>query len=116
MTLTEQLLNAVENSGADAGKKAVAREFLQAAGPIVETLGPSVFEELMRAAAGGNMPATLAANLNAGQVAALLAQMEVQMAGVVERHAAEKEAWKAAMAGLEQAALGLVVRVAIAAL
>jgi hypothetical protein len=116
MTWTEQLLDAVENSGAEPGKKAVAKEFLQAAGPIVEALGPSVFDELMRAAAGGNVPAAIAETLNASQVAALVAQMEVQLGAMVEQHAAEKEAWKSAMAGLEQAALGAVARVVIAVL
>ena len=116
MTWTEQLLEAVERSGGESGKKAVAAEFLRAAGPIVETLGPSVFDELLHAAATGNAPAVIAENLTAGQVAALLGQLEPQLGGLAERHVAEKEAWKQAMGQLEQAALAAVARVVISIL
>jgi hypothetical protein len=113
MTWTEQLLAAVENSGAEPGKKAVALEFLRMAGPIVETLGSSVFEDIVRAAAGGGVPEALVQKLDARQVAEMLGQLEATLQQLVEKHAVEKAAWRAAMAQLQSAALSAVARVVI---
>jgi hypothetical protein len=116
MTWTEQLLVAVENSGAEAGKKKVALDFLRVAGPVVETLGPSVFEGIMRSAAAGSVPEELVERLDAKQVAGILGQLEAELGEMVETHAAEKAAWRSAMAQLQAAALSVVARSVVSAL
>ncbi len=116
MTVTEQLLAAVEASGADAGKKAVVEEFLKEAGPVIEALGPSVFQQLMNSAAGGAIPPEVIDNLDAGQVAALLAQADEDLSALADKHGAQVAAWNAALAQLETVALAALARVLIGVL
>jgi len=121
----EQIMSALETAIAavqastklGAGQKDIVIAFLQAAGPAVESLGESGLSAVLgTAAAGGAVAETVAAHLDAPGVAALLALTETQMAALADRHAAEVQAARAAMAALQAAALGVLARALIGVL
>ena len=116
MGLVDDLVEAVEGTGAGAVEKGVVVGFLRGAGMVVEGLGPEAFRAVMGAIAEGSdagFPAEIVGGLNEDQVLALLADVEEQMGAAVDRHAAEMKARAAALEVLKEAALGVVARVVV---
>jgi hypothetical protein len=115
MTALETLIAAVQQSDQlDAGRKALAVAFLQAAGPTVISLGEPTLASLLDAvAAGRDITPAVTQNLDARGVAALLDLTETQLAGVADRRAAQTQAAQAALQTLQSAALAVLARLLI---
>jgi hypothetical protein len=115
MGALDTLIAAVQASDKlDAGRKALAVAFLQAAGLAVIGLGEEGLATVLGAAAAGeDMVPAVAQSLDARGVAALLALTETEMAALADRHAAEAQAARAALQTLESAALGVLAQVLI---
>lgn len=101
----------------DATSKAIAGDFLMAAGPVIEALGPEALADVLACVARGEAaPNVVVEALRQEQVVALLGQTEMALAGMLERRAAQQAAARAALAGLADAALAIVARLIVGAL
>ena len=116
MGALQQVMDSVEQSNADPAKKVVVKDFLTQVGPVVEALGPSLFQQVMAAASSGGVPEVLVQQLSAQQVAGLLAQAQQDLSALAAKHGAEVAAWKTATQQLETAALSVLARVVLSAL
>ena len=86
MTMVDQLVAAVEASSADAGKKAVAKAFLTAAGPAIEMLGTDLFSQVLQSAAAGAGVEAIVQGLDEKQVVGMLAGVEGEMGVLAQSH------------------------------
>jgi hypothetical protein len=103
----------------DAGVKTVVTEFLQAAGPALETLAPAVVRDVLSkfaAGDGASAAASVADALSADRVAATLGSLEPEMQHEVDQRAAHVAATRETMAALQSAAISVVAKLLISAL
>ncbi len=120
MSVLDDIRQAVADSQKlDAGVKSVVTEFLQAAGPALETLAPAVVRDVLSkfaAGDGGAATASVADALSADQVAATLGALEPQMQDEVDQRATQVAASRETMAALQSAAISVVAKLLISAL
>lgn len=119
MSVLEDIRQAVANSTTlEAGVKSVVTDFLQAAGPAIETLAPEVVRGLMSKLAAGDSSATggVAQTLSAEQVDATLGTLEQQMQREVDQRATQVAAERQMIAALQSAAVSVLAKLLISAI
>jgi hypothetical protein len=120
MGAVEELMTAVEGAGGlDSETKGVVIGFLEEGGPALGVLAPELLQEVMRQVAGNRRAAAIeaiAGSLSAGQVAALLETVRLEVEQMADSKAASVAAGTALIEALERAALAAIVQAIIAAL
>ena len=120
MSVLDDIRLAVVNSQKlDAGVKSVVTDFLQAAGPSLETLAPSVLRDILDEFASGDGSAAatnVAATLSADQVDSTLGTLEQQMQSEVDQRAMQVAASRETMAALQNAAISVLAKLLMSAL
>ena len=120
MSVLDDFQQAVADSQKlDAGVKSVVTDFLQAAGPAIETLAPAVVRDILgRFAEGDGTAATtsVAGTLSADQVASTLGALDQQMQSEVDQRATQVAAERQTMAALQSAAISVLARILISAI
>jgi hypothetical protein len=120
MSVLDDIRQAVADSQKlDAGVKSVVTEFLEAAGPAIETLAPAVVRDILSGFAAGDGSAattSVAGALSADEIAATLGTLEPQMQSEVDQRTAQVAAARATMAALQNAAISVLAKLLISAL
>jgi hypothetical protein len=120
MSIIDDIRQAVGNSTKlDAGTKTILTDFLQNAGPALESLAPDVVKEIINNFAAGNGTAaitTVADGMSEEQVAAALEGIDQQMSAAVDARTAQVTAAHTAMTAVANAALSVLARLLISAL
>ena len=120
MSVIDDIRQAIADSPKlDAGVKSIVSDFLQAAGPSLETLAPTVVSDILNSFASGDGAAATAAisdTLSEDQVASTLGSVEQQMQTAVNQRTTQVAATRATVAALQNAALTVLSRLLISAL
>ena len=121
MSVLDDIRQAVADSQKlDAGAKSVVTDFLQAAGPAMETLTPAAVQDILGRFADGRQctaaTTSVAGALSADQVASTLGTLEQQMQSEVDQRAAQVAAERQTMAAIQNAAISVLARILISAI
>ena len=120
MSVLDDIRQAVADSqNLDAGAKSVVTDFLQAAGPALETLTPAAVQDVLGKFATGDSPAaamSVAGALSADQIASTLGTLEQEMQSEVDQRAAQVAAARQTMAAIQNAAISVLARLLISAI
>jgi hypothetical protein len=120
MSVLDDIQQAVAGSQKlDAGVKSVVTEFLQAAGPALETLAPAAVRDILNQFASGDSSsaaAGVADSLSEDQVASTIGTLEQQMQSEVNQRATQVTAQRETMAALQNAAISVLAKLLISVL
>ena len=120
MSVIDDIRQAVASSTKlESGVKTVLGDFLEIAGPALETLGPTVVQEILNHFATGESAAataTVANALSGQQVVSTLDVVDRQMNEQVAQRTAQVAASRATMAAVESAAISVLARLLTSAL
>src|SRR5579884_2753770 len=119
MSVIDQILQSVTTSTRlNPEVKSVLSEFLQSAGPALETLAPEVIQDIIAGFATGNGAAVapLAESMTEDQVVAALGAAGQEMNAEADQRATREAAAKATLSAIESAAAAVLARLLISVL